>query len=124
MRCMLCDAEMMLMNVVQDDTMPVPGFERRTFMCSSCHDVEQQLAFVRPGHDSDVQAVPANEAPPIAGHQSGDDEMHPADTPSIAPISEMQDEAPDAFRDEHSAAVQDELAPGLFRRVVAKMRGR
>jgi hypothetical protein len=33
MRCMACGAEMILMNVVQDDTMAVPAFERRTFVC-------------------------------------------------------------------------------------------
>jgi hypothetical protein len=35
---MRCNAE--------DDTMPVPGFERRTFMCSACHDVERHLVFI------------------------------------------------------------------------------
>ena len=47
MRCLLCNAEMTLMNVVQDDTMLVAGFEHHTFMCSSCHDIEQRLVFVR-----------------------------------------------------------------------------
>jgi hypothetical protein len=58
MCCMLCDAEMILMNVVQDDTMPVPGFEWRTFMCSACHDVERHFAFVGPGQESDAEPVP------------------------------------------------------------------
>jgi hypothetical protein len=39
MRCLVCDAEMILMKIVPDDTMPVPGFEHQTFMCSACHDV-------------------------------------------------------------------------------------
>jgi hypothetical protein len=39
---------MILMQAVQDDTMPVPGFERHTFMCSDCHDVEQRLVFIKP----------------------------------------------------------------------------
>jgi hypothetical protein len=34
MRCMACGAEMILTNVVQDETMAVPGFEHQTFMCS------------------------------------------------------------------------------------------
>jgi hypothetical protein len=60
MRCMVCDAEMILMKVVPDDTMPVPGFERRTFMCSVCHDVECHLAFVKPGRESDAEPMPVN----------------------------------------------------------------
>ena len=36
MRCLACGAEMHLMHVIQDDTMPVPGYEHRTFMCSAC----------------------------------------------------------------------------------------
>jgi|SRR5262245_46111262 len=124
MRCILCDAEMILMNVVRDDTMPVAGFERRTFMCSSCHDVEQRLAFVRPVDENNVEAVPVNEAPPIAAHQSGEEQIHPANTPSIAPTSEVQDETAGAVQDERSVALEDEPASGLFWRVVTKMRGR
>ena len=30
MRCLACGAEMHLMHVIQDDTMPVPGYEHRT----------------------------------------------------------------------------------------------
>jgi hypothetical protein len=29
MRCLVCNAEMILMKVDQDDTMPVPGFDER-----------------------------------------------------------------------------------------------
>jgi hypothetical protein len=92
MRCMVCGAEMILMNVVQDDTMAVPGFEHRTFMCSSCHDVERRLAFVKQD-ESVPEALPVHAAPPIV----------PAEP------------APD----EHIALP----APGLIRRVVAKLRG-
>jgi hypothetical protein len=92
MRCMACGAEMILMNVVPDDTMTVPGFEHHTFRCSDCHDVERRLVFTKQGRESDVGPVPVHKAP------------------SIAPASPAQDE-PIA-------------APGLFRRVVAKLRGR
>ena len=47
MRCMACGAEMILMKVVQDDTTSVLGFERHTFMCSACHDVERRLMFTK-----------------------------------------------------------------------------
>jgi hypothetical protein len=45
MRCLACGAEMNLMKAVQDDTMPVPGFEHHTFMCSACGDIERRLVF-------------------------------------------------------------------------------
>jgi hypothetical protein len=41
MRCMACGAEMILTNVVEDNTMAVTGFEHRTFVCSECQDMEQ-----------------------------------------------------------------------------------
>jgi hypothetical protein len=34
MRCMACGAEMILTNVVQDETMAVPGFEHQTILDS------------------------------------------------------------------------------------------
>ncbi len=38
---------MLLMKVVEDDTMAVSGFEHHTFMCSGCGDVEGRLIFNR-----------------------------------------------------------------------------
>jgi hypothetical protein len=51
MRCMACGAEMILLNVVQDDTMAVPGFEHHTFICSECHDVERRFVFTKQDRD-------------------------------------------------------------------------
>jgi hypothetical protein len=42
MRCKACDAEMILLNVVQY-TMAAPGFKYDTFMCSECHDIVRRL---------------------------------------------------------------------------------
>ena len=55
---------MLLMKVVEDDTMAVSGFEHHTFMCSGCGDVEGRLIFNR------EQATPAGSvtihaAPPL-----------------------------------------------------------
>ena len=44
MRCMACGTDMILTNVATDDTMPVFGFQRHSYMCPSCHDTEQRLA--------------------------------------------------------------------------------
>jgi hypothetical protein len=149
MRCMVCDAKMILIKVVPDETMPVPGFERRTFICSSCHDEEQHLAFVKPGCESDAEPVPVHvassnssdseqpaslvdAAPPIAGEQSDDEQPMPlVDAPSFTGDEQRDDEQPtplvDAGRSTAPAsAVLDErpVARGLIGRVVAKVRGR
>jgi hypothetical protein len=110
MQCMVCGAEMILMKVVPDDTMPVPGFERRTLMCSACHDVEWHLAFVRPGRQNDAEPMPVNSAPSIADGQRRNESTPPMDT---APVMEP------------GSTVQDEriAAPSLLKRVVAKVRG-
>jgi hypothetical protein len=114
MRCMLFDAEMILMNVVQDDTMPVAGFEHRTFMCSSCHDVERRLVFVRAA----AMPVPATQSTPREQSDS-------------RPVPQHDDSAVGgqyaiASQEERAAAVQNECAatPGMLRRMVARLRGR
>jgi hypothetical protein len=45
MRCLFCNAEMVLMKAVQADPTTLPGFEHRTFLCPACHDVERRLAY-------------------------------------------------------------------------------
>jgi hypothetical protein len=45
MRCMACGTDMILTNVATDDTMPVFGFQRHSYMCPSFHDTEQRLVF-------------------------------------------------------------------------------
>ena len=45
MRCLICDAEMILIKAVSDESVAVPGFERHTLQCSSCGDVEERLVF-------------------------------------------------------------------------------
>ena len=71
MRCLVCNAEMILMKVDQDDTMPVPGLERRTFMCSECHDVERRFVFTKHAQEGEPETVQV--APPIAGEQSNNE---------------------------------------------------
>jgi uncharacterized Zn finger protein len=47
MRCLMCAAEMHVTQVVQDDTMPVPGFEHHTLECLECGNIERRLVFTR-----------------------------------------------------------------------------
>ena len=37
MRCMGCGEEMILVKVIDDVTMPVSGFQRHAYMCSTCN---------------------------------------------------------------------------------------
>ena len=45
MRCLVCNAEMVLMEAVLTDPTILPGFEHRTFSCSACRDIERRLVF-------------------------------------------------------------------------------
>jgi hypothetical protein len=42
---MACGAEMILVKIIEDVTMPVPGFEHHAYMCSLCNETEQRLVF-------------------------------------------------------------------------------
>ena len=63
MRCLVCNAEMVLMEAVQADPTTLPGFEHRTFLCPACHDVERRLAYAgarRPSATSHSGSLAAN----------------------------------------------------------------
>ena len=79
MRCMACGGEMILMNVVQDDIVGIPGFEHRTFACSDCQDIERRLVFTKQSGQDDPEPMPLQVAPPIAPAPSVHDEQvaHP-----------------------------------------------
>jgi uncharacterized Zn finger protein len=48
MRCLVCAADMYVTQVVQDGTMPVPGFEHHTLECLECGAIEhRRLVFTR-----------------------------------------------------------------------------
>jgi hypothetical protein len=65
MDCMACGAEMVLMNVVQDDTIIVPGFEQRTFICCECQEEERRLVFTKRGGEGDTEHTPKQAATPV-----------------------------------------------------------
>jgi hypothetical protein len=47
MRCLVCAAEMYVTQVVEDGTMPVPGFEHHTLECLECGAIERRLLLTR-----------------------------------------------------------------------------
>ena len=61
MLCIACGAEMRLMQVVQDNTMMVPGYEHHTWQCSGCNEIERRLAFTR--EKTPIENVPPAPAP-------------------------------------------------------------
>jgi hypothetical protein len=60
MRCVVCRAEMHLMQVDLADT-PMAGFERHTFKCSTCSHISRRLLLSRP-------RPPVTNFPPVAQH--------------------------------------------------------
>jgi hypothetical protein len=138
---MACGAKMALMNVVQDDTMAVPGFEHHTFLCSGCGDVEQRLVFAKPGEPGPSHAappmpakpaeplpshaappMPAKPAEPLPSHAAPPMPVKPAEplplhaAPPISPVP--------AVRSEPAPAAAPIPAPGILQRVFARLRGR
>jgi hypothetical protein len=79
MRCMLCGAEMRLIEAVPDDTTMMSGYERHTLQCISCNDVERRLVFSR--EKTPVDKVPA---PPTTDVTPGSmRESEPLPAPSV-----------------------------------------
>ena len=59
MHCTACDAELILTNVVPENTVAVRGFEHHTFSCSGCHITLRRVVFTRHGREEDPK-VPSN----------------------------------------------------------------
>jgi hypothetical protein len=74
MRCLACGAEMELRERVQDETMPVPGFEHHTFCCAGCGDVERRLVF-RPVGQGSREPVATDAAPSISPDTAAQSEV-------------------------------------------------
>jgi hypothetical protein len=45
MRCLACGTEMVLIEVVENKTLMVRGFEHQTFKCPKCHEIDRRFAF-------------------------------------------------------------------------------
>ena|SRR5208337_4196920 len=64
MRCIACSQNMILLNVVHDRTMMVPGYEHQTLQCSACGESEKRLTFKsRRGSSSSQDNEPAAPSP-------------------------------------------------------------
>jgi hypothetical protein len=58
MHCTACDAELILANVVLENTLAVRGFEYHTFMCSGCHSTVRRVVFTRHGREEAPKPPP------------------------------------------------------------------
>jgi hypothetical protein len=111
---------MLLMKVVQDDTMAVPGFEHHTLMCSACYDVERRLVFARPDAPSPAEVAPSpaevEPSPAEAGPGPAEAEPSPAEQVPVHPAPPISPASPPA-----SERIE---APGVWARALARFRGR
>src|SRR6516225_1043894 len=84
MLCMECGAEMRLVEVAKANTMPVPGFEHRTWQCSGCSAVEQRMTFTRekaPAKTEPIELTRAGSVHAIQTAPAGKVQAEPADPP-------------------------------------------
>jgi hypothetical protein len=58
MRCRACGAELILTNVIPDETVAVRGVEHHTFVCSACHVTERRVVFIKDGRETDNPPMP------------------------------------------------------------------
>src|SRR5882672_9696736 len=102
MRWMVCGAEVRGLQVVPDEIMAVPRYERPTLQCSDCGDVETRLVFSR--------------------------ERTPVDSASAAAATSIASPASNPERERVTAEAKPEparaAAPSAWARAVALFRGR
>ena len=122
MRCMACGGGMILVNVAQNDTMGISGFEHHTFTCSECRDIERRLVFTKHGREGGAEPTPIQAPQPVMPASTAQDERGvpsvsdtepaPVQAPPIAPASTVQDEyvAPSVIT-EHNRECATELVP-------------
>ena len=60
--CTACSGELILTNVVPDETVAVRGVEQHTFVCSECHVTERRVVFVKDGREADTLPMPMEAA--------------------------------------------------------------
>ena len=74
MRCTACGAELILTNVVPDDTVAARGVEHHTFICCGCHVTERRIVFIKDGRETDTPPMPMQAAPRIKHASTVQDE--------------------------------------------------
>jgi hypothetical protein len=87
MLCWECGAEMRLIQVTEDTTMLVSGYEHHTWQCSGCSTVERRMTFTR--KKTLIQALPVEPAQtaPVELIQMA---QMPVETTQAVPLEQTQ----------------------------------
>ena len=98
MLCWECGAEMRLVQVTKDTTMPVSGYEHHTWQCSGCSTVEQRMTFTR--KNTPTQIVPVEPTQPMAEEPTRTVSVEPTQTVPLkstkaAPVELLQPTDPE-----------------------------
>jgi hypothetical protein len=110
MLCFECGAEMRLVQVAKDSTMPVAGFEHRTWQCSACAAVERRMTFTRERTPAKTEAVeptqPALPQPIQAGpvEPTQTQPIEPAETIALEPSQTVPVEPAQTMPNEPASA--------------------
>jgi hypothetical protein len=75
MRCMSCGAEMHVLRVDHDDASILAGYERQTWQCLACHEVDTRTVLLQAGAAPPVEPVPHHRAPPTSTSPSPENEL-------------------------------------------------
>lgn len=101
MRCILCGAEMRLVQAARDETMMVPGYEDQTLECPECNEIERRRVFNGERARVTGAAVPAASVAEqafaaasaaiqaLSKQQALPDSPAEAAAPDLAPITSM-----------------------------------
>src|SRR5262245_45850405 len=87
MLCLECGAEMRLVQVVEDTTMFVSGYEHHTWQCSACSTVERRMTFTR-------EKTPTPIVPPEPNPTSQSTQTAPAQPAAPGQTTQMVTEKP------------------------------
>ena len=81
MLCMTCGAEMRLVQVTEDTTMLVSGYEHHTWQCSGCSTIERRMTFTR--EKTLIQSPPVVSSQPALVNPTPTMPVNPAQTAPI-----------------------------------------
>jgi hypothetical protein len=85
MRCLMCGEEMILIQTVEDTGKMVAGFERQSWQCSICLDVEHRFMFAREkpvAEQTLVHPTPADQREGDLPASMQTDDQEPGATPN------------------------------------------
>jgi hypothetical protein len=123
MQCLMCGEEMILIRIVEDTGKMVRGFERQSWQCSKCLDVEHRFVFTREkmvAEKPPVQPTGADQRERDLPSSMQNDVQEPGATPNnseqvLAQIPLVPDDPPVQFSDsepaetEHATSMQTGL---------------